>query len=547
MSRFPRLFGASGKGEPDYRAEYHRLLRIQEILKAIISERNLRTVLSRIMDSVVDLTGAERGFLILRRDGGREIATARNIDKEEVRRPDFKISHSIAEKVMSTGEGLVARNALLETPLSLYSSVATLRLKSVLCVPFRLRDEVVGALYIDHRFEEGKFDSVDLAAIEAFADQAAIAIENARLHEENERSRKSLEALNEELRGRIEATESELAEARRQREASAAGSGESPLRHDYSPIVGRGPAIRRVLELLDRITDTTIPVLVLGESGTGKELVARVLHANGPRKEEPFIAENCSAIPETLMESELFGSAKGAFTGADRDRAGVFEQAHRGTLFLDEIGELRLDLQGKLLRVLQENEVRRVGGSERVKIDIRLIAASNKDIAEEVRAGRFREDLYYRLKGVVVTLPPLRERREDVPLLVAHALEAIGRERGEPPREIAPEIVRQLARCDWPGNVRQLLNEVRRLVALSPGRVEDPSLLDELRNSGSPARSGARGNAFWSGRTLEDVEREMISRVLEECGGRKGDAASRLGLPRRTLFDKIKRYGLEGS
>jgi len=542
VSRFPRIFGPAGRGEPDYRAEYHRLLRLQENLKAILSERNVRSVLSRIMDSVVDFTGAERGFLILRRGDGHEIATARNIDREEVKRPDFKISHSIAEKVMSTGETLLARNALAEAPLSLYSSVATLRLKSVLCVPFRLRNEIVGALYIDHRFEEGKFDSVDLHAMEAFADQATIAIENARLNEENEKSRKALESVNAELERRIAETEEELAVARRSRDGEAAEA--PPLKHDYSAIVGKSHALRRVFELLDRITDTTIPVLVLGESGTGKELVARVLHANGPRAKSPFVAENCSAIPESLMESELFGSVKGAFTGADRDRAGVFVQAHRGTLFLDEVGELKPDVQGKLLRVLQESEVRPVGGTERKKIDIRLIAASNRDIEREVAEGRFREDLYYRLRGVVVTVPPLRERREDIPLLVDFALAAAARERGEEKREVAPEILKSLVRHDWPGNVRQLLNEIRRLVALSSGRIEDPRLLRDLERS-IPPRGAAAGAAWWAGRSLADVEREMIVRVLEETEGRKGEAAKRLGIPRRTLFDRIRRHRIE--
>jgi DNA-binding NtrC family response regulator len=296
-----------------------------------------------------------------------------------------------------------------------------------------------------------------------------------------------------------------------------------------------------MLAVVDRIVDGDFPVLLLGESGTGKELVARALHANGPRGQGPFVGVNCGAIAEGLLESELFGAVKGAYTGAVRDRPGLVEAAEGGVLFLDEIGEMSLALQAKLLRVLQEKRLRRVGGNEELRIDVRVISATNRDLAQEVTSGRFREDLYYRLKVVQVEVPPLRERREDIPLLVDHFLTRLAEESDRARPELAPECLERLVAHDWPGNVRELQNEITRMFALG-GETLGPELAMHLS---SAPRTGATGMQSLVGRRMVDVESELIRATLEATGGKRGEAARMLGIPRRTFYNRLKALGID--
>ena len=336
-------------------------------------------------------------------------------------------------------------------------------------------------------------------------------------------------------------------------------------RYSFEGIVGRSRAMRDLFQLLETVAGTASTILITGETGTGKELVARAIHQNSPRRAQRFVALNCGAIPETLLEAELFGHVRGAFTGAIGTRQGRLEQAHRGTLFLDEVGTMSPGLQMKLLRVLQEREFERVGDSHTIKVDVRVIAATHSDLTRMVAAGEFREDLFYRLNVIPIQIPPLRERKEDIPLLVQHFLEkfcdadaqAAGRPNGqEAPRHagLAPMTVSQQAmRClmayAWPGNVRQLENAIERAVALRGGRTQidaadlPPEMLDASEPTGGSDLVFPDDGIDFE-RYVSKIERELIARSLERTGGNKGQAARLLNLKRTTLVEKIKR--LEG-
>jgi transcriptional regulator with PAS, ATPase and Fis domain len=324
--------------------------------------------------------------------------------------------------------------------------------------------------------------------------------------------------------------------------------GQLSLKYDYGSIVGRSQKMQEIFRILDRITDVTVPVLIQGESGTGKELVARSIHYNGPRKDKPFVSENCAAISETLLESELFGYVRGAFTGAVKDKKGLFEVATGGTLFLDEIGDMSPDMQKKILRVIQESEIRPVGGKEKVRIDARLLSATNRDLADLVRQGTFREDLFYRLNVVSLKIPPLRERREDIPLLVEHCLRNAIREAGTATKRISEKAMSALVAYGWPGNVRELENEIRRMVALTPGDIDENVLSPQIQASSHTraAVQGRSGNPTLR-EVVEDVERQMILDVLVQTKWNKTRAAEILGLSRLGLRKKIERYRLEGA
>jgi two-component system response regulator AtoC len=316
-------------------------------------------------------------------------------------------------------------------------------------------------------------------------------------------------------------------------------------RYRFEGVIGKSRPMARLFQLLETVAPTNSTILITGETGTGKEVVARAIHHNSPRRIQRFVALNCSAIPETLLEAELFGHVRGAFTGAIGNRQGRLEQAHRGTLFLDEVGTMSAALQMKLLRVLQEREFERVGDSHTTKVDVRVIAATNSDLARLVAEGQFREDLFYRLNVIPVHLPPLRERKEDIPLLVQHFLETL---RAGVPLTVSQEAMRRLMAFSWPGNVRQLENAVERAVALSAGRtqIDVGDLPPEVQQAQETALSAAVTlpedgldlDAF-----IADIERDLIQRSLERTGGNKGQAARLLNLKRTTLVEKLKRLG----
>jgi len=308
--------------------------------------------------------------------------------------------------------------------------------------------------------------------------------------------------------------------------------------YSFHQILGKSKAIQGVFDLIRRVADSPTNILITGESGTGKELVAKAIHYNSDRREAPFVPVNCAAIPEQLLESELFGHMRGAFTDAKMDKRGLFEEAQKGTVFLDEISELPLMLQAKILRVIQEKEIRRVGATKPISVDVRIIAATNLNLNDEVKAKRFREDLYYRLNVIELKLPPLRERREDIPLLVDAFLKKCGEVRGKEMKGVNEAALAMLIDYGWPGNVRELENVIERAVTLSLGEKISP---DDL----PPAVQGARGDrrvldeAAEKTLPLQEIEKEYIKKILEKMGGNKYQAAHVLGIDRKTLYRKL--------
>jgi transcriptional regulator with GAF, ATPase, and Fis domain len=538
-----------------------QLLKLLEINKALNSEHNLRRLLQRIMDTVLEVVKAERGFLIMFDNGGMEVKVSRNLDRESVPKPLLKFSSSIASQVRKSGKALVAVDAQSDKRFQETLSVHGLKLRSVLCVPLKVHAHMLGVVYVDNRFERGAFTENDVKLLEILSDQAAVAIENARLFGENllkqkelEKSKREVEKLNRELKRRVERQLAELEQARTIIEGR-----KSSFKYNYDEMITRSKAMYEIFSRLDKITDSDIAVLIQGESGTGKELVARAIHFNGPRKVKRFVAQNCSAIPSELVESEFFGYVRGAFTGAIRDKQGLFEVADKGTIFLDEIADLPLLMQSKFLRVLEEGEIRHVGGKKTAMVDVRIISATNRDLAEAVRQGLFREDLYYRLNVITVDLPPLRERKEDIPLLIDHFLTKIAKRTKHKKRRLDTEALQLFEEYDWPGNIRELENEVERAAMLSDDVITPAHLSEQLRYRTAPktlppgAITGVLTEDDLEGKSLRDVmevaaekaERAAIVRALKKASGEKKEAARILDISRPTLYAKLKRYNIK--
>jgi len=521
--------------------ELRRLRKLVAWVRRLSTERDGRRLLGLMLDSVIELSGAERGFLYLRGEDGKfRIRVAKGFGRDELEQPDFKVTRMLADEVARTGRALVSSSAEDDPRILAHGETGALNLRSVASVPVRAGERILGALYLDNRFERGLFRDGDLPYLLSFADHAAVALENTRLHEEAARARAEVEELNAALKGRVEEQEQVLKEAQF---LYARATQDAKTKYSYDNIIGKSPAMRELFFLLDRVTDSPVPVYVSGESGSGKELCARAIHFNGPRGDGPFVAENCAAIPESLFESELFGHVRGSFTGATADRIGLFRLADKGTLFLDEIAELPLPLQAKLLRVLQEKQVRPIGARDPVPIDVRILTASNRDLAERVRRGLFREDLYHRIHVIEIPVPPLRRRVEDLPLLVDHIL---GRFEQAPGITVTPAALDLMSRYAWPGNVRELENELMRAATLASG-MDGDSIGPEALSDTVRAAQGAL-SARYRGRTLKDavkeatreVERELVTAALRFENGNKSAAARRLGVSRPTLDAKME-------
>jgi len=497
------------------------LISLLDINRRLVAEEDLAPLLRTIVESALDVTGAERGFLVLEEEGEIALDTARDSRHGDIAEPELEISRTVVQRALDSGAVLRLSNALDDPLLGGAPSVAELDLRSILCAPFAVAGGVRGAIYVDHRLREGAFSERAERLLGLLAGQAALAIRQVRRIEEIRR-------LNGELNRKVVARESDLKNARRALEEAGAVVPASGL-------IGASPAMQRVHRLIERYATSALPVIVCGASGTGKELAARALHELSARKGGPFVAENCAALPPTLIEAELFGYQKGAFTGADKERAGMFERADGGTLFLDEIGELPLELQAKLLRVLETGEIRRLGGSRTLTSDFRLVAATNRDLALEVRAGRFREDLVYRLDALRVDLPPLSARVEDIPALVDHfvRLEALG---DGVERRVSKGVLSALCRRAWPGNVRELANEIARMCVMSEGDLDDPGL---IRAPGATAAQAEVGGVL----PFSEVERRAILGALEHTGGDKRRAAELLGISRAKVYQRLKEWG----
>jgi len=523
--------------------EGDRLDRLQRVASALNSEMNLDRILNLIMDHVVEVAQAERGFLVLlASDGKITVPVARNFQGEDVMNPEVGFSRSIAERVAKAGEAVLTVDATSDDRFTSIASIHEIAPRSVLCMPFKEKTGLtVGVVYIDNRIARGVFSKEHLRALQGFTDLAAGAIHRAQLTKEREQLIARLNAALAELKNKYEEQGGKL---QAMKSALEARQDELETKYSYKHIIGESPAMRRTFKLLDKVVDSEETVLIEGENGTGKELIARAIHYNGPRQKGAFVAENVAAIPETLIESELFGHMRGSFTGADRDKPGLFELADRGTLFLDEVGDMPLNLQTKLLRVLESREVRRVGDKRMRKIDVRILSATNRDLRRMVEEGEFREDLFYRLRVLSIDLPPLRERKGDIALLCSHFLKTSAPS-GHKPKQITPRALAALENHDWPGNIRELENEIKRLTAVAGEVIHEEDISEHVRHGPTASLADAAPDQV---RNLEklvrQVEIEELRKALALADANKTKAAEMLGISRFTLQRKMEKYHL---
>jgi transcriptional regulator with GAF, ATPase, and Fis domain/serine/threonine protein kinase/Tfp pilus assembly protein PilF len=535
-----------------------RLQRIFEITRDLAREHDLDRLLQRVTDHAVGLLGAERGLIVLVDDRGDVVAHTSRDSKGEETHQSF--SRSVADRVVREGEPVVVTSARDDERLAQAVSVHQLMIQSIACVPIRGASPAgptIGALYLETRLRPGVRFREELPTLAAFADQAAIAIEGARLlgelrrrSEQLERANAELEEARRRLAERLDARTEQLASARRDLKQARQ---ELRSHFGYAGLVGTSAAMRKVYALIDRIKGTDVPVLITGESGTGKEVIAKAVHASGPRSKAPFLGVNCGAIPANLLESELFGHERGAFTGADRDRKGLFREAESGTILLDEIGEMPTKMQAGLLRVLQEKTVRPVGGVKEESCNARVVAATNRDLAQMVAEGTFREDLYYRLHVIELKVPPLRERAEDIPALIDHFLTLFASRHKRDKKTVERSAVRRLQAYEWPGNVRQLEHVLLNawLLAEEDEITDDDLDLPEASARPAaheiPARAATSTASAARARSQEehkDVEKEKILGALARCNWNRVQAAKMVGMPRRTFYRRLKDYGI---
>ena len=510
-----------------------RVPEIPEFLTVLNSHLDLEGLLPVALDLSLSLTGAERAFLMLHDAGSKlTIQCARNSSHKNVKAEEFGGSTSIVRRTLQKGDALFLPRVQEDEEFSSAESVRAYGIQSALCIPLRrFRGEnsgsdFLGLLYLDSSFASGSFREEHLQLMKALANHLSISIENASLFSEVQKQKEEIENLNIKLQDKVEKQAGSIAEMRNllaetQRELVGA--------YGLGNIIGKSARMLRVFKLLEKICRTSATVLILGESGTGKELIARYIHYNGKRSDQPLVSVNCSAFNDTLLESELLGHRKGAFTGAIENKTGLFELADGGTLFLDEVGDMSLEMQKKVLRVLEDGLVRPVGGKETIKVDVRIIAATNRNLRDSVQKGQFREDLYYRLNVLCIEVPPLRERREDIPLLVDFLINRIADELNQPAKPILDSVMKMFFEYDWPGNVRELQNELRRVIILE----------SEYNHEQLQSASADENN---EGIRMEDVEKRAILRALEQANGNKSKAAEYLGMPRSTFYVKLARY-----
>ena len=500
---------ASGTSGRDAERMLSTLIEITQIINSIHDPDEL---LDKVLDLAIEIVRAERGLIFLSTDDGRdmELVVARNVEKQTIR-DATSWSESILREA-GRGRPILAHDAEHDARFRDYRSVLRFHIRSLMCVPLTLRGRILGTVYLDTRAPGVVFTQEHLRFLEAFAAQAAIAVENARLLDG---VRKENETLKQAVRERF----------------------------GFESIVGRSAPMQQLFSLMTRFAPSHLPIMIRGESGTGKELVAGAIHQNSPRKDKPFVSENCAAMPDTLLESLLFGHVRGAFTGAETARKGVFELADLGTLFLDEVGDMSLALQSKLLRALQDGEIRPLGSETTRKVNVRLVCATNRDLEAMVKEKTFRQDLYYRLKGVTLSLPPLNERREDIPLLVNHFLGRLARVNGGAKIRFEPALLAVLGRRDYAGNVRELQFLVERLALYANAGVLtlDDANQDPEFSAPTPVPRPAAVGAAPIGTPLTAAN---IKKALARAGGNRNEAARILGTSRATLFRKMSEYGL---
>lgn len=493
---------------PEIEKGYEYLFQLNHFLNA---EHNLDFLLKTILNYALDLSGAERALvLLLNEDQELEIKSSLNI---EISSNLSEISSNIAQKVLQSGQYVETDDASDDVRFNEYQSVLILQLRSILCLPIHSRNRTVGVLYLDNRYRPGAFKKTNLKVLQAFCDQAGIAIENTKLINQYENVQKKLQE--------------KLAKAEDEASTYQAILKEEsinlPTKYSYEKIIAQSKAMYNIFKLLDKITETQLSVFIHGETGTGKELIAKALHYNNKiRNENRFVALNCGAIPANLMESELFGHKAGSFTGAMKDKKGLFAEANGGSLFLDEIAELDLNLQVKLLRVLEAGEYTPVGETKSFSCDVRIVAASHQNLEQLVKEGKFREDLFYRICQIKLDLPPLRDRKEDIPLLSEKFIEIYRKQHGiEQKLKIAPSFMRKMLEYDWPGNVRELEN----VISVSTALAEN----NELTYESLPTSYGMR----------RSLESKAVQESLQPEFKLKSEAMRKISIDGKNNYDPM--------
>ena len=501
------LYDESGSGseaderEASHTSEIEGMVKLSDFNRRLLEIRAIPDQIEALLDAVIDVVHANKGFVILLRDGDPEITAARNVDRETIPDAVTQLSDSILRRCIDTRQPLIVSDAVNDTMFNSSESVLNLQLSSVMVAPLIAQGQLLGLIYVGNDNVVNLFEQSSLEVLTVFAGQASLILQNAillnQLSTDRDRIAQELEA------------------------------------QRFGDIIGSCPHMHEVFRRVEKVAATDVNVLITGETGTGKELVARELHRRSNRAEGPFVVVNCGAIPENLMESELFGHVRGAFTGAVSTRQGSFQAAHGGTLFLDEVGEMPLALQVKLLRALQERVVVKVGDTKPQSVDIRVLAATNRDLEASIKEGTFREDLYYRLNVVNLHLPPLRDRGDDIAILGKYLLSKYVAEFGAPVKGFTPEAIEAMRHYDWPGNVRQLENRIKKAIVLA-----DKTLIgsEDLDLDGDQRRAIVSLT-----QAREDFTRSYILQVLERNGGNRTRTARDLGVDPRTVFRYLER------
>jgi Nif-specific regulatory protein len=481
------------------------LLRIS---KAVNSVRGLEALERQVIESIFEVAPADRGAILMCDRGLDDCTSVFGWDRRNGANPAVQVSRTIVAQVLAEGVAVLSNDLAATEAFGDTESIMIRRIRSALAVPLEVFDRVLGVIYLDASDPAARFDEDHLQLLTAIGGIAAAALDNARRMEWLEEENRRLQS-------------------------------EANVEHN---MVGESPRMRVVYQFISRVAKNSATVLISGESGTGKELVARAIHQNSERSTKPCVAINCAAIADTLLESELFGHEKGAFTGAVGQKKGKLEIAEGGTIFLDEIGELAPLLQAKLLRVLQEREFERVGGTRTIKLDVRVVAATNRDLEEEVKKGRFREDLYYRLNVVSLRMPALRERREDIGLLASYFAAKFSKRSNRPVLGISPQARACLQNYDWPGNVRELENAIERAIVLgSTDLILPEDLPDQLLEKGVPAAANVEGfhNA------VVEAKKQLIRNAFDQAAGNYTEAARLLGLHPNYLHRLIRNMNMK--
>lgn len=530
----------ANKGQANLDREAQEFKLLLEISQTLQEYDRLDDLIYYVIKRVQQITQAEAVSIILPDESSEQflISWTENIDEQysaKLRELRFPMNKGIASRVFKSRKPELILDATKDpNHYKVVDNFTGFETRSMIAVPLQGKRDVIGVLEVINK-RTGEFDGKDLDFLTTLSCIIGLALDNARMYATLDRAYKELQVIDKDKDNLIELTKEENVRLRREVEG----------RYRFDLIKGNSERMLKVLRLCEKAIESDISVLVEGETGTGKELIARCIHYNGRRKEMPFVSQNCGALPETLLASELFGYKKGAFTGAYKDKKGLFEVAHGGTVFLDEVGEMSSMMQASLLRVLQEGEIKPLGAESCRKVDVRIISATNRSLEADVREGAFREDLFYRLSVFPIHLPPLRERGGDIPILALHFLQEFNKKNNKAIKGISPQATQCLSMFPFPGNVRELQNEIERAVAMAQdGKyIELEHLSEKVRNRAcAPKYQSAMQGSLKE--MVESMEKAVVLEALEKHQGNKTRVAEELGLSRFGLMKKMQRYGL---